>query len=75
MFIIWKGWGVIAILIPVVFMFIVQGVTNMIFGEDYYQNANWTLGLVLIVSAIAIYFIGMKLNNQTGQIVIDKETN
>ena len=75
MFIIWKGWGVIAILIPVVFMFIVQGVTNMIFGEDYYQNSSWTLGLVLIVSAIAIYFIGMKLNNKTGQIVIDKETN
>ena len=56
-------------------MVIVQSVTNMVFGEDYYQNASWTLSLVLIVSAIAISFIGMKLNNKVGQIVIDKETN
>jgi len=74
MFIVWKGWGILAILVPIVFMFIVDLATNVMFGDGFYRESNWTLSLVLILSALSIYFIGIKLNNKIGQKVIDKET-
>lgn len=72
--IIWKGLGIIAVILPIIFMFIIQLITNMLFGDGFYKDASWTLSLALFLSAISVYLIGIKLNNKIGQIVIDKET-
>jgi len=72
--IIWKGLGIIAVILPIIFMFIVQMITNMLFGDGFYKDSSWTLSLVLFLSAVSVYLIGIKLNNKIGQIVIDKET-
>jgi uncharacterized integral membrane protein len=74
MFFIWKGWGVLALIIPIFFIFIVQFVTNFIFGQDFYQHSDWTLSLVLILSAVSAYFIGIKLNSKPPRVLIDKES-
>ncbi len=75
MFLIWRGWGVLAVVIPIVFMFIVEFAVNATFGDGFYQKSSWTLSLVLILSAVSIYLVGTKLNGKKARIVIDKETN
>ena len=74
MFIVWKGWGIVGILIPIIVIFIVHSITTMLFGDEY-KNNSLILALELVISAIPIYFIGIKLNKKVGQIVIIKETN
>ena len=65
MFIVWKGWGILAILIPIVFMFIVDLATDVMFGDGFYRESNWTLSLVLILSALSIYLaiFALKVDN------------
>ena len=74
MFVIWKGWGILAVIIPIVFILIVELLVNAVFGEGFYQKSSWTLSLVLMLSAVLIYIVGIKLNGKKGKIVIDKES-
>lgn len=63
MFIIWQGWGVLSIIIPLICMIPFVG----IFG-------GFGLGFGLLVGAAVNAFVGHKLNNQPGKIYIDPAT-
>lgn len=69
--IVWQGLGFLAVLIPVVFLV----AANIIFGKDFLSAQSYGLEAVVLVSAIAVWFIGTKLNNAPGKILLDPETN
>jgi uncharacterized membrane protein YfcA len=73
--IIWKGWGILAVLITVAIVILVDFVTGSIYGDTrYYDNHNWPKGLALLLAAIPVYFVGVYLNSRPGRAMIDKAT-
>ena len=73
--IIWRGWGILAVLIPFATLILVQVSVGAIFGDpQFYQKNDWPKGAALLLSAVAVYFIGYYLNHQPGRTVIDKAT-
>ena len=75
MFFIWKGYGILAIGIPIFISIILNLIINCILGDNYYENSNWTAPLALLISAVFVYLLGVEFNhNKHNKIVIDKET-
>ncbi len=73
--IIWKGWGILALIIPLLFSWIANFIFDFMFGVDYYQNNEWAIPLILGLSSIPIWFIGYNLNNKPLKVLVDPETN
>ncbi|BBP71259.1 hypothetical protein PHLH6_32630 [Pseudomonas sp. Seg1] len=63
MFLIWQGWGILSILIPLVGLISFAGLPNGL-----------GVGVGLLVAAAANAFIGHKLNNAPGKTYIDPAT-
>ncbi|MCF6173480.1 MAG: hypothetical protein L3J44_06855 [Campylobacteraceae bacterium] len=73
--IVWKGWGILGIIIPLVLSLLVAMVTDSFYGKNFYKNSQWAMPLVFVLSAIIVYLVGYKLNNKPGRIVIDPKNN
>ncbi|KHG33023.1 hypothetical protein [Sulfurospirillum sp. MES] len=73
--IIWKGWGILAIVIAIVCSVAMQLLCDAVFGAGYYRSSRWAMPLALLLASGIIFFVGQKLNNKPGKVVIDKETN
>jgi hypothetical protein len=72
--IIWKGWGILAFVIPLISALFMQFGVNSYFGDDFYTTASWPLPLALFLSSVFVFASGNKLNNKEGRILIDPET-
>ena len=70
--IIWKGWGILALLIPAVFVGGGDAVLEQIMAAAY--NAPVVQSLLLLASAAAVWVAGRKLNNAPVRHLIDSET-
>ena len=64
--IIWKGYGFLGLLIPALLLLAV----NVLLG-DYYREHLWIASLVLLLSAVPVYFVGKKLASKPGKELID----
>ena len=77
--IVWKGWGILAIVIAIVCSVAMQLLCDAVFGAGYYRSSRWAMPLALLLALLLasgiIFFVGQKLNNKPGKVVIDKETN
>jgi hypothetical protein len=76
MFIIWRGWGVLVVIIPIVFLLLGQLAIDAVYGDGFYKaQSSWFAPLMFILSSPLIYYIGYKLNDKNEKILIDPETN
>ena len=67
---VWKGWG---ILVPVIYLLITTIAREGLKAAGAGDNIALAVGIVL--SAVAVWFVGKKLNNpDKGKRVIDTET-
>ena len=73
--VVWKGWGILGLLIPFIFSLSVGSAVDALLGANMYKNSEWAMPLVLALSAVAVYFVGNTLNKKPGKIVIDPENN
>jgi len=73
--IIWKGWGVLAILIPLICSLLAQLAFDSLSGDGFYKESDWAMPLVISLSSILVFVVGYKLNNKQGRILIDPENN
>lgn len=73
--VVWKGWGISALIIPLLCSWLAEMVFNSINGVGSYKDSSWGMPLVLSLSSVLVYFIGCKLNNKPGRILIDPENN
>ncbi len=72
---IWRGKGILVLIITVVMFVVLQGVTGVVFGDPRYSvTHSWVEGAACLLSAIPVYFLGRYLNNREGRMVIDKAT-
>lgn len=69
--IVWQGLGFLAVLIPVIFLV----AADLIFGKGFLDAQTYGNETVALVSAIIVWFVGTKLNNVPGKVLIDPETN
>ncbi|MFC5476366.1 hypothetical protein [Paraherbaspirillum soli] len=74
MFIVWQGFGFVGVLIPIVFVLLGQLGIDAALGNGYYSSHPWAPALCLILSAVALWFFGSKLNNRPGRELIDPKT-
>jgi NADH:ubiquinone oxidoreductase subunit 6 (subunit J) len=73
--IIWKGWGILAVLITFAIMLLADVGTGAVFGDTHYYDAhNWPKGAGFLLSGIIVYFVGVYLNSRPGRAMIDKAT-
>lgn len=72
--IVWQGFGIITLIIPVIILVIGQASFDAAMGEGFYTSHPWTIALCALLSAAAIWFVGDRLNNAPGKILIDPET-
>ncbi|MCM3700725.1 hypothetical protein [Paenibacillus macerans] len=70
--IIWKGLGILNIVIPGVLFFIVNALLSLL-GLDLI-DARLPLAFVFIVSGVIIWYIGKALNGDAGKVLVDMET-
>jgi len=73
--IIWKGWGISALLIPLILSLLAQTFFDSVYGAGFYKASQWAMPLVILLSALPVYIMGDKLNNKPGRVVIDAQTN
>lgn len=73
--IIWKGWGILALIIPLICSWIANFVFDSTYGEGFYQNSTWAMPFIIALTSLPIGIIGYKLNNRTGRILIDPDNN
>jgi len=73
--VVWKGWGILALIIPLLISLTVGSIIDAQYGEDFYKNSSWAMPLVLVLSSIVVFVVGYKINNKPGKIVIDPENN
>ena len=71
MFIVWQGLGFLGVVIPVGLIILV----NLVFGKGFSENTPYLTELILILSAISIWFVGKHLNGMPGKELVDPKTN
>ena len=72
-FLIWRGWGILAVIIPIVLLAL-----GIFIGIEINSDNVVVLFLPLIFlffSAPAVWFLGVKLNNTPPRKLIDPKTN
>ena len=72
--IIWRGWGVLIIVIVFASSLAANFISNAVAGPTYYDEHKWPLALSLVVSAVICWFWGLAYKNKPGRVVIDKQT-
>lgn len=73
--IIWKGWGILAVVILLACSVVVELLSDAILGAGFYKSSVFAMPFAFLIAAAAVYMLGMKLNNMPGKILIDPETN
>ncbi|MDX8379159.1 MAG: hypothetical protein R8K48_03815 [Gallionella sp.] len=73
--VVWKGWGILALIMPLIMSLSVGSTLDAYYGEDFYKNSAWAMPLVLGIAAIVVFILGNKINRKPGKIVIDPENN
>ncbi|MCW8919153.1 MAG: hypothetical protein OQL08_10110 [Gammaproteobacteria bacterium] len=73
--VVWKGWGILALIIPLVISLATGSTLGSYYGENFYKDSTWAMPLVLCVSSVIVFMVGYKINSKLGKIVIDPENN
>jgi hypothetical protein len=72
---IWRGWGILAALIPFLALVVVQLVVNALLGPGTYtRNSDWFSPIALLVGAAVLWPLGRRLNGGSGRTLVDPQT-
>ncbi|SJL84284.1 hypothetical protein [Vibrio palustris] len=72
--IIWRGWGILVVLITMVMYMAVIFLGESIFHQGYAIHAQYYHAVATLLSAIAVWFTGRKLNGGQGRELLDEKT-
>jgi hypothetical protein len=72
---VFRGWGILAVLLPFGALVAMDLLVNAILGPGSYQRdvPLWG-GLGFVIGGISVWFIGRRLNGGRGRILVDKTT-
>jgi hypothetical protein len=69
---VWKGWGILGILIPAAMAVVGDLSLETLWGRNY--NADAFRALFLLASGAAVWAVGRKLNGKPGRKLVDPKT-
>ncbi len=72
---IWKGLGILVFIITIVIAVAMQLIVDQFFGAGTYKTLLWPIPVAVAISGIIVGWLGYKLNNKPGRILVDPETN
>ena len=72
--IIWRGTGVLIVLIVFGCSFLANLICNSVLGPTYFDQHKWPFAVSLVVSAIICLVWGLYLKKRPDRVVIDKQT-
>jgi hypothetical protein len=74
--VVWQGFGIAAIVIPVVLIFVTTVVWGAITGNSAPSDRDTTLilAIAVLVSAPLVYLLGKRLDARPGRTMVDKAT-
>lgn len=73
--IIWKGWGILLIVIGVAALLLTEVVIEALLGNPaYFQDHTWPMAAAVLIAAGAVWVLGNRLNGGTGRTLVDQET-
>ena len=73
--VIWSGKGFLVAVFTFGFSLVANLITNYVTGSRAYWDAHkWPLGVSLLVSAVACWYVGRIFGNQKAQVLIDPKT-
>ncbi len=74
MFVVWSGYGFLALLIPVGLMLAGQFGMDAMLGGGWYTGHKAAAAVVLMVAAALVWIVGVKLNSDQGRVLVDPQT-
>jgi hypothetical protein len=69
---VWKGWGILGIIIPAALIFLTDAALGAAFGAGY--NRGMVVPGSLCFSSVLVWLIGRQLNAKPPRILTDTET-
>ncbi|MGO4270691.1 hypothetical protein AB4Z22_12730 [Paenibacillus sp. TAF58] len=73
--VIWKGWGILAVVIAGAGFIVGILIESLIYGSSKGVVHGWPYTLTLIAAAVGIWFSGKALNKSAGRVLVDQQTN
>lgn len=73
--IVWRGWGILVLVLAAVPVALVQLVAGWVMGPDgAARQSDWLAPLGLALSAPLIWWVGRALNRRPARVLVDRET-
>jgi hypothetical protein len=72
--IVWRGWGILVVVLSAVPLLIVQLATDAVLGHGYYLTHGWPKFVALAQAAMIVWMFGRVLDSRPGRVVIDQQT-
>lgn len=64
MFLVWRGWGLLAAAYPIVAVIVAAVAADAIFGRGTYQPSTVWPGLAILVAGLLCWFTGRRINGE-----------
>ena len=73
--IIWQGWGVLVPIIPLAIWFLIPELLKLAMPDTTYTNYfKYISSFSILLGALALWFLGRKLNGGRGRTIVDEKT-
>lgn len=72
--IIWKGWGILALIIPVAFSVLIGLGLEYFNGDGFYKNSSVAMPVAFVLAAGFVFWVGHLLAQKTGRVLIDPQS-
>ena len=69
--IIWNGWGLLALFIPAVGIFLGMSISDALYGTNQHPTV---IAGMLFLSAVAVWLLGKKVNSAPERVLVDAQT-
>jgi len=73
--VIWRGWGILALIIPVLVWFALTQIFFSAVSEDTFKGYyKFVSAFSILIGALAVWFAGKKLNSTEARTLVDEKT-
>jgi hypothetical protein len=73
--IVWRGWGILVLVIAFAAALLVQVVVDALVGPDTYtRNTSLWLAVALLLAAPIVWMLGRRLNGRAPRVLTDQQT-
>ena len=72
--IVWRGWGILVVVLSFVPLLVVQLLADAVFGNGYYTAHGWPKFVSLALAAAFVLVFSRVLDSRPGRVVVDHKT-